>query len=86
MTSPSESVELTVEQCLKELREMFKGKVIFLKDEVEWWAEDATPCRAVVIGVDYPPSKGRQFTGDTLSECMAQVRAWRLNNCSPESH
>lgn len=71
---------VTVESCLAELREMFPGKVIFLKDEIEWWAEDSEPCRATVIGIDYPPSNQKKFTGDSLSECMAQVRAWRQNH------
>lgn len=75
MTTPDTSI--TVESCLAELREMFPDKVIFLKDEIEWWADDIQPCRATVIGIDYPPSKGRQFTGDTLSDCMAQVRRWK---------
>lgn len=65
------------EEALSELRRMFPGKVIFLKDEVEWWAEDSEPCRVVEIGIDYPPSNQRKFRDDTLTECMAQVREWK---------
>jgi hypothetical protein len=68
---------ISVEEALAELRAMFPGKVIFLKDEVEWWSDDVSPCRATVIGIDYPPSKGRQFTDNNLLDCMAQVRTWK---------
>lgn len=68
--------ELTVEEALKELREMFPGKEIFLKDEIEWWAEDSEPCRATVLGIDYPPSNKKEFRGDSLAECVDEVRKW----------
>lgn len=67
---------ITTEQALAELRETFPGKVIFLTDTVEWWAEDKEPCRATVVGIDYPPSNQKKFTGDTLSEATDQVRVW----------
>jgi len=72
--------EITVEEALAQLREMFPGKAVFLKDEVEWWEEDKTPCRAVVIGIDYPPSNQKTFTDDTLTDCMAQIRKWKEEN------
>lgn len=76
MTSACET-SITVESCLAELREMVPDKVIFIQDNVEWWADDVEPCRATVISIDYPPSKQAKFTGDNLADAMAQVRAWK---------
>ena len=73
------SSEPTVEECLRELRETFPDKPLFVKDEIEWWADDIEPCRATVIKIGFPDPV-IQITGDSLSEAMDQLRQWHREN------
>jgi predicted hotdog family 3-hydroxylacyl-ACP dehydratase len=69
------SSEPTVEGCLSELRVMFPDKPLFIKDDIEWWDDDVEACRATVIKIGVVEADPK-FTGDSLSEAMAQVRQW----------
>lgn len=69
--------KLTVEDCLKELREMWpncsaeiiNGTAMGFYKQPEAWVEVA------VITTDYK-IHGERAKGNTLDDCMAQVRAW----------
>lgn len=70
---PADNTELTVEQALAELREMFPKR---------WIAITATiySARAHSVKVNWTISIDQvvdDLEGATLIECMAQARAWR---------
>ena len=69
MTTP----ELTVEQAIKDLRQMLPHAWMFVADRVTWPQGSQMPTRSVVIEVE---RHDNAFFDSTLERCMAQVRAW----------
>lgn len=66
---PNPDKELTVEECLAELREMFPDKESSIEFDTN--GRVLVTVFAAVPHFDYH---------STLAEAMVQVRAWRLNN------
>lgn len=59
---------LTVEDCLKELREMFPDKP---NDFTDAWLSNLRNQPRATIRV-----RGAHFFGDNLDECMSKARTW----------
>ena len=71
----AQSGELTAEQCLAELREIsgsYPQIIIDLRDCGSETNEQGRIEYTIQIGAN-----GQDFTGTTLADCMAQVRAWK---------
>lgn len=66
--------ELTVEECLAELREMFPRFKYFRVSVSTGAPQMAYEIR---VGSAYYSAGVRAFYAETLNECMAQVRAWK---------
>lgn len=68
------TTEPTVEDCLKELREMLpRYKYFFLSVSI---GAPRVPYE-IQVGSVYYSAGVRSFHAETLSEAMSQVRAWR---------
>lgn len=65
--------ELTVEQCLKELREMFPDQTC----EVSFRTAGLGFVKVTAWENGAIPKQRHSEFADTLSEAMAQVRAWK---------
>lgn len=78
MTNPV--TELTVEQALKELREMFPRSFIrvrrveAMRHDEHTGASEQEEQHAFIIVMGLGEASGR-----TLSDCMAQMRAWKAS-------
>lgn len=74
---PNPDKELTVEECLAELREMFPDRTVRITHLFHQGSE--TDSRGLKVEVclygddDYDPV---DFVGQKLSEAMTQLRAW----------
>lgn len=68
MTTP----ELTVESCLKELREIFPS----FDSEITFSTQNIVTVTPWAVDSDGAPLAKGVFDGPTLSEAMAQVRKW----------
>lgn len=79
---PNPDKELTVEECLAELREMFPSTTLQVDASAWHWTKDGEAADSeteakVVVGFD----ESKTFYAVTLGEAMAQVREWKaLNN------
>lgn len=75
-----EARDLTTESALKELREMFHGKAIFIRRDESFYPADcrdgAETIKGVTIKIGYLESDPK-FRNRTLTGVMAQVRAWK---------
>lgn len=68
----TESVELTVEQALAQLREMFPGaEWLEARATTRWTSNNGGGCFAEIV-VDYMP-----FRTATLTEAIHEARAWK---------
>lgn len=75
-TPPPDTQQLTVEQCLKELREMFPHAWLFVADRITWPQGSQMPTRSVVFEVE---RHDNAFFDSTPEWCMAQVRRWKAS-------
>lgn len=70
MTNPI--TEVTVEECLKELREIWAKELITIECNQHGGEEAFWSIRVFAYRLPVPPL----FLGGPLADCMAQVRAW----------
>ena len=70
--------ELTVKECLAELREFWPGcsAEIIRHSAAGFYKSAQTWFEIAVISVDYK-LHGERWTADSLDGCMAQVRTWK---------
>lgn len=75
------TTEPTVEDCLKQLLEMFPGKFISLVRRNEYYPGDLDSgpeetASSVTVKIGNLRTEPK-FTGPTLSEAMSEVRKWK---------
>ena len=64
----------SVDAALAELREMFPGRVVWIRQDADWFDEEGPHFESTVkIGFLRTDPK---FKAPTLADCMAQVRKW----------
>ena len=65
----------SVDAALAELREMFPGRVVWIRQDANWFDEGGPHFESTVkIGFLRTDPK---FKAPTLADCMAQVRKWK---------
>jgi hypothetical protein len=69
--------ELTVESALAELREIFpKAGLNIYTSTYEIDAANNVRREVKIVITEYMTGEPKRFYGQTLADCMAQVRAW----------
>jgi hypothetical protein len=72
----------TIEEALKELREMFPdAKAVTISgDYINHWNGDTSMSTRILVTENWRSGHGRFFTTNpTLEEAMAEVRAWKAS-------
>jgi hypothetical protein len=65
----------SVDAALAELREMFPGRVVWIRQDAYWFDEEGPHIESTVkIGFLRTDPK---FKAQTLADCMAQARKWK---------